>query len=136
MLGKFTSRWGSCDGGKKPNHNLFSGLPQSISALLFATAKRVHLDAGQVLFVAGDPGDGCYRIDNGLLKVSIVSASGVEPILSILGPGAIVGELAVLDGRPRSTRRLFWGNLRGTSPRIGVGGDTAGSFASMSNLLE
>ncbi len=87
---------------KNPTINLFSGLPQSLSALLFANAKPVHLAAGQVLFVADDPGDGCYRIDNGLLKVSIVSASGGERILSILGPGAIVGELAVLDGRPRS----------------------------------
>ena len=87
---------------KNPTINLFSALPQSLSALLFANANPVHLDAGQVLFVADDPGDGCYRIDNGLLKVSIVSASGGERILSILGPGAIVGELAVLDGRPRS----------------------------------
>jgi CRP/FNR family cyclic AMP-dependent transcriptional regulator len=44
----------------------------------------------------------CYRIEKGLIKVSIVSESGVERILAILGPGAIVGELAVLDGLPRS----------------------------------
>ena len=55
-----------------------------------------------MLFVAGDSGDGCYRIEKGLLKVSIVSASGTERILAILGPGAIVGELAMLDGLPRS----------------------------------
>ncbi len=91
---------------KIPTINLFSGLPQSLSALLFATAKPVHLAAGQVLFVAGDPGDGCYRVENGLLKVIIVSASGGERILSILGAGAIVGELAVLDGRPRSASVL------------------------------
>ncbi len=87
---------------KNPTINLFSGLPQNLSALLFANAKPVHLAAGEVLFVADDAGDGCYRIENGLLKVSIVSASGEERILSILGPGAIVGELAVLNGRPRS----------------------------------
>lgn len=82
--------------------DLFSALPQRFSALLFAHAKAVHLVAGQVLFVADDPGDGCYRIESGLLKVSIVSASGAERILAILGPGAILGELAVLDGLPRS----------------------------------
>ena len=91
---------------KNPTINLFSALPQSLSALLFANAKSVHLAAGQVLFVAGDPGDGCYRVENGLLKVSIVSAAGGERILSVLGPGAIVGELAVLDGRPRSASVL------------------------------
>ena len=48
----------------------------------------------------------CYRIEKGLIKVSIVSESGVERILAILGPGAIVGELAVLDGLPRSATVL------------------------------
>jgi CRP/FNR family transcriptional regulator, cyclic AMP receptor protein len=82
--------------------DLFSALPQRFSALLFAHAKSVHLVAGQALFIADDPGDGCYGIEKGLLKVSIVSGSGDERILAILGPGAIVGELAVLDGLPRS----------------------------------
>ena len=81
---------------------LFSALPQRLSAPLFAKGKPVHLAADQVLFVADDPGDGCYRIEKGLVKVSMLSASGGERILAFLGPGAIVGELAVLDGLPRS----------------------------------
>ena len=32
----------------------------------------------------------------------MVSRSGSERILAFLGPGAIVGELSVIDGRPRS----------------------------------
>jgi CRP/FNR family transcriptional regulator, cyclic AMP receptor protein len=85
---------------------LFSQLPQRLSALLFANAKPVHLAADQVLFVAEDTGDGCYRIEKGLLKVSIASGSGTERILAILAAGAIVGELAVLDGLPRSATVL------------------------------
>jgi CRP/FNR family cyclic AMP-dependent transcriptional regulator len=85
-----------------PVIDLFSELPQHLSGLLFANAKPVHLAADEVLFVADDPGNGCYRIQKGLLKVSILSASGAERILAIMGPGAIVGELAVLDGLPRS----------------------------------
>src|SRR5499427_4583800 len=91
--------------------DLFSALPSHLSAHLFANAKPVHLAAEQVLFLAGDAGDGCYRIEKGLLKVSMVSTSGAERILSILGPGAIVGELAVLDGLPRSASVLA---LRGS----------------------
>ena len=89
-----------------PITGLFSALPQHLSAPLFANAKPVHLAAGQVLFVADDPGDGCYRIEKGLVKISIVAASGAERILAFLGPGAIVGELAVLDGLPRSATVL------------------------------
>ena len=85
---------------------LFSELPQRLCALLFANAKPVHLTANQVLFVAEDTGDGCYRIEKGLLKVSIASGSGAERIIAILGAGAIVGELAVLDGLPRSATVL------------------------------
>jgi CRP-like cAMP-binding protein len=62
----------------------------------------VRLAADEVLFLAGDDGDGCYRIERGLLKVSMISPSGGERILAILGPGAVVGELSVIDGKPRS----------------------------------
>jgi CRP-like cAMP-binding protein len=86
--------------------DLFSALPPHLSEQLFAHAKPVHLAADQVLFLAGDAGDGCYRVEKGLLKVSMVSTSGAERILSILGPNAIVGELAVLDGLPRSASVL------------------------------
>jgi CRP-like cAMP-binding protein len=62
----------------------------------------VRLKADEVLFLASDPGDGCYRIDEGLLKVSMMSRTGTERILAFMGPGSIVGELSMIDGRPRS----------------------------------
>jgi len=62
----------------------------------------VRLPAGQVLYRAGDPADGCYRVEDGLLKVTIISNSGIERILAFHGPGAIIGELAIIDGLPRS----------------------------------
>jgi CRP-like cAMP-binding protein len=81
---------------------LLSELPARISTELFAGAELVRLPAGRLLFRAGDSGDGCYRVENGLLKVTMVSSSGAERILAFLGRDAIVGELAVLDGLPRS----------------------------------
>jgi CRP-like cAMP-binding protein len=81
---------------------ILSVLPTELAAALFATARPHRLKADQMLFTAGDPGDGCYRIEQGLLKVTVVSPSGGERILAILGPGALVGELAVIDARPRS----------------------------------
>jgi CRP/FNR family cyclic AMP-dependent transcriptional regulator len=82
--------------------DLFSELPERLSAGLLANAKPVNLAAEANLFLAGDPGDGCYRLNEGLLKVSIASARGAERILAILGPGSIVGDMAMIDGRPRS----------------------------------
>jgi len=81
---------------------LLSELPARLSTELFAGAELVRLRAGRVLFRAGDSGNGCYRVEDGLLKVTMVSSSGAERILAFLSRGAIVGELAVLDGLPRS----------------------------------
>jgi CRP-like cAMP-binding protein len=54
------------------------------------------------LFLAGDEGDGCYRVEEGLLKASVGAPNGGERILGILGPGSVVGELSMIDGAPRS----------------------------------
>jgi CRP-like cAMP-binding protein len=81
---------------------LLAELPARLTTDLFAGAALVRLRAGRVLFRAGDSGNGCYRVEDGLLKVTMVSSSGAERILAFLGRGAIVGELAVLDGLPRS----------------------------------
>jgi CRP/FNR family transcriptional regulator, cyclic AMP receptor protein len=84
------------------NLGLLSELPADLPTKLFAKASRVRLAAGKVLFRAGAIGDGCYRVEDGLLKVTMVSSSGAERILQFLGPSAIVGELSTIDGLPRS----------------------------------
>jgi CRP/FNR family cyclic AMP-dependent transcriptional regulator len=84
------------------NPSLLSGLPEHLSADLFTSATPVKLNADAVLFLSGDAGDGCYRVEQGLLKVTMMSRSGTERILAFLGPGAIVGELSIIDGLPRS----------------------------------
>ncbi len=76
--------------------------PSSLGRNVFNSATPVRINADQVLFVAGDAGEGCYRVEDGLLKVTMVSRSGNERILAFLGPGAIVGELSIIVGRPRS----------------------------------
>jgi len=89
------------------NHNtstpsLLSALPGRLSASLFKSATPAKLRADEVLFLAGDAGDGCYRVEDGLLKVTMVSRAGGERILAFLGSSAIVGELSIIDGLPRS----------------------------------
>ena len=83
-------------------NSLLSGLPSEFSSRLLARAPTISLEKGQTLFEIGAIGDGCYWLEEGVLKVSVASPQGAERILAILGPGAIVGELAMLDGLPRS----------------------------------
>ncbi len=82
--------------------NFLSRLPPEMSATLFAGASRSRLAPDEVLFFAGDFGDGCYRLEQGLVKVVVSSPNGDERSIAILGPGSIVGELSVLDNLPRS----------------------------------
>ena len=84
------------------SYNLLSGLPREYSASLLARASMMSLKRGQTLFEHGAAGNGCYWLEEGVLKVSITSPQGTERILAILGPGSIVGELAMIDGLPRS----------------------------------
>lgn len=104
-LRKLSPKTGSHTKGVPAKHG-FSGilpnLPTQISERLLANAKPKSLAEREVLFEAGDVADGCYRLEQGLLKISIVSPQGDERILTILGPGSIVGELAIIDGLPRS----------------------------------
>jgi CRP-like cAMP-binding protein len=62
----------------------------------------MRLERGEVLFREGEPGDCCYWVVNGALKISVSSERGDERVFALLGPGSVVGELAILDNQPRS----------------------------------
>ena len=82
--------------------SLLAALPPELSQGLFAEASKIRLAADQTLFFAGDEGDGCYRLDEGMLKANVIDPGGGERILAVLGPGSVVGELSMIDGAPRS----------------------------------
>jgi CRP/FNR family cyclic AMP-dependent transcriptional regulator len=82
--------------------NVLSEIPETLLSELFEDAAARNLRDGEALFRAGDVGDGCYRIKTGLVKIVVASQHGEERIISLLGPDAIVGELSMIDGRPRS----------------------------------
>ena len=64
--------------------------------------KPKRLLRGEVLFRKGEQADCCYWVTEGTLKVGVSSETGEERIFSLLGPGSVVGELAMLDSLPRS----------------------------------
>jgi CRP/FNR family cyclic AMP-dependent transcriptional regulator len=65
-------------------------------------ARERAASSGEWLFRQGDPGDYLLIVLAGELRVRVSGADGREQILRRLGPGDVVGEIAVLDGRPRS----------------------------------
>ncbi len=63
---------------------------------------HLHLPAGAPLFSAGDPGQAAYLIQTGCLEIYLAQPEG-DLVLARRGPGEIVGEMAILDRRPRAT---------------------------------
>lgn len=59
--------------------------------------------AGQMIFHRGDLDDRMIAIVSGRVRVSVTTPQGRELVLTSLGPGDVLGELALLDGEPRST---------------------------------
>jgi CRP/FNR family transcriptional regulator, cyclic AMP receptor protein len=81
---------------------LFGGLgPDSLQAIGRSLRKR-HFRRGEVLFHEGDPGDTLFIVASGAIKIVVPSEEGEEAILATLRRGDFLGELALLDGAPRS----------------------------------
>src|SRR5262249_10704941 len=85
---------------------ILSRLPPQMTAQLFASALKHAAKAGEALFVAGDRGDGCYRIEQGLVKITVTSDRGEERIIALVGAGEIIGELSLIDHQPRSAAAI------------------------------
>jgi len=80
---------------------LFEGLTdEDLEAIAKVTISRTY-DKDQIIILAEEEGDALFIIESGQVKVSIVSDDR-EVILSLLGNGAMFGELSLLDGKPRS----------------------------------
>ena len=81
---------------------LFASLSrEELTALAaLATERRVRRDAGVVR--RGDPDASLLILVNGRLRAGSVSSDGREVTIGVMEPGTVVGEIALLDGRPRS----------------------------------
>jgi diguanylate cyclase len=66
-----------------------------------ASLDRIAAPTGTLLFAEGDAGSSAYLIDYGKIEIFLVR-EGRETILATRGPGEIVGEMAIIDSRPRS----------------------------------
>ena len=53
----------------------------------------------QIVFAQGDPADAVYYLENGQVKLTVVSAGGKSAVIGMLGPGTFFGE-GCLAGQP------------------------------------
>ena len=80
----------------------FRPFPEPILAALAAVARWRGFDAGQTVLEAGDPARDIFFIASGEVRIITGASGGQEIILNELGPGQFFGEIAAIDGGPRS----------------------------------
>jgi CRP/FNR family transcriptional regulator, cyclic AMP receptor protein len=78
------------------------GLPRDELESIVTKLRRRTYRRGEVICHEGDPGQALYVVCSGSLKVTLSGETGEEAILNVVGPGDVVGEMALLDGAPRS----------------------------------
>ncbi|HVS32062.1 MAG TPA: Crp/Fnr family transcriptional regulator [Thermoanaerobaculia bacterium] len=81
---------------------LFAELDERELSSIAAVAKTRRYAKDDVVFHADESGDVFCLIREGQVKVTMISPEGKEIILSMLGPGAFFGEMALIDDEPRS----------------------------------
>ena len=84
------------------NHSLFRNLSSNVIERLGSYMKTRRVARGTTIFVKGDPGTGLIGILSGTVKVSVASIDGKDVVLNIFREGDLFGEIALLDGRPRT----------------------------------
>lgn len=81
---------------------LFAPVSEARRQKLIAEGSIANLAAGGVLFEKGAPGDALYVLLEGEVEVCVSTEGGRSVRMAALGPGAVIGEMAVLDGGARS----------------------------------
>lgn len=81
---------------------VFAGIDEPTARELAQRMVRRSFRRGEALFHQGDPGDSLYVLVEGSVAVVLSSENGDRMVLTTLAPPDVLGEIALLDGGPRS----------------------------------
>ncbi len=87
--------------------DLFSEVPANYLTSLAERTEEVLIEEGEVLFNQGEFGDTCYLVMEGAISIRIADFE-----VKLLGVGEVFGEIALLDGEPRSASAVARGHTR------------------------
>jgi CRP/FNR family cyclic AMP-dependent transcriptional regulator len=82
--------------------SLFEGLSERELRHLVEESRLCRFRAGEMILYQGEPGFACHILMRGRVRVFVVGEDGRELAMHILGPGEIIGEMALFDDLPRS----------------------------------
>ncbi len=85
---------------------LFGGVADAELQLLAASFREVRFAQGEVLFARGDPGGSLYLIGEGRVRLATSTDEGRELSFRHATTAEILGEIAALDGGPRTAEAM------------------------------
>ncbi len=89
---------------------IFRVLTEAELDAVLARAVNRRFDRGEVILRRGDPGNSMMVVLQGQVRLAIESAEGQEVTIGVLGPGEVLGEMALLDGGTRSADAIGAGD--------------------------
>ncbi len=85
---------------------IFSDLKDSELDRFFDIMEEKSFSRGDIILSQQEEGDSLFIIMKGRVRIFLMAEDGREVILSILKPGDFFGEMALIDGKPRSASAL------------------------------
>jgi CRP/FNR family cyclic AMP-dependent transcriptional regulator len=92
-------RMGQMDMRRVP---LFADLADAQVETLIRDFNRRRFQQDEAIFQQGDPGQALYMVESGQVRIYVQDEEGQETSVILCGPGDLFGELALIDGLPRS----------------------------------
>ena len=90
----------------------FADLSNDLLGQVVATGRTREVSPDEIIFRRGDPPDGLYVLLDGTVRVFLTDEQGHEVELATLSTGSLFGEMALLDGEPRSATVASVGHSR------------------------
>jgi CRP/FNR family cyclic AMP-dependent transcriptional regulator len=94
---------------------LFGSLDEAERHAVAEEMREVNFDPSQVIFARGDAGREIYLVVSGRVRLSVLTAEGRELSFAHAEAGSIFGEIAMLDGGPRSADATAVGKVSALS---------------------
>ncbi|AHE52694.1 Crp/Fnr family transcriptional regulator [Sphingomonas sanxanigenens] len=69
---------------------------------ILSRARLLTMKKGETLLTQGDDGDSLIILLEGTVRISMATSNGREIVLNYCDPGEVIGEIALLDGEPRT----------------------------------
>lgn len=92
---------------------IFGAFAEPDRQSLLGRGRRRTYAKGEMIVSRGDEGSSIFLIEEGQVEVSVTSLNGRKSVLNHMGPGEILGEIAVLDGGERSADAMAMSPVTG-----------------------